>query len=193
MPSARTGPWPLRPAIALAMVMAAAGAPALQTDRQQPLEVNADATDGTLGDGVTVLRGRVDIRQGSLHIKAERAEVDKLDGRVRTVVLRGAPAFLEQEIEQQGLVQAEANTITYQVASGLVTLEGEADVRHPQYQISGDSLTYDLNAQHFQGNGDGGEGGRIRIRLDPEVVGEPPAGEPATPEPGGQDAPEQGG
>jgi lipopolysaccharide export system protein LptA len=165
--------------LALLTVLCTSPVVALQSDRQQPLEVNADATDGTLGDGVTVLRGRVEIRQGSLHIKADRAEVDKLDGRVRTVVLRGEPAFLEQEIEQQGLVQAQASTITYQVASGLVTLEGTADVHHPQYQVSGDQLTYDLNQQHFQGSGDGAEGGRIRIRLDPEMVDKspPPAAE----------------
>jgi hypothetical protein len=28
---------------------------ALESDRQQPLEVNANSTDGTLGDGITTL------------------------------------------------------------------------------------------------------------------------------------------
>ena len=78
--------------------------------------------------------------------------------------------FLEQEIEEQGLVQATANVIDYQVASGLVTLTGNADVKHPQYQISGDLLIYDLNIQHFQGSGDENGNGRIHIRLDPEVI-----------------------
>jgi len=143
---------------------------ALESDRQKPLEVNANSTDGTLGDGITTLRGNVEIRQGTLHITADEAEVNKLDGRVSTVTFRGQPAFLEQEIEEQGLVQATANVIEYQVASGLVTLQGNADVQHPQYQISGDLLTYDLNIQHFQGNGDGNGNGRIHIRLDPEVI-----------------------
>ena len=143
---------------------------ALEADRQQPLEVNANSTDGTLGDGITTLRGNVEIRQGSLHIRADEAEVNKVGGRVSSITFRGKPAFLEQEIEEQGLVQATANIIHYQVASGLVTLTGSADVKHPQYQISGESLTYDLNIQHFQGNSDGSGNGRIRIRLDPEVI-----------------------
>ena len=143
---------------------------ALESDRQEPLEVNANSTDGTLGDGVTTLRGDVDIRQGTLHITADEAEVNKLDGRVNSVTFRGKPAFLEQEIEEQGLVQATANVIEYKVASGLVTLKGAADVKHPQYQISGELLTYDLNIQHFQGSGDGNGNGRIHIRLDPEVI-----------------------
>jgi lipopolysaccharide export system protein LptA len=148
----------------------AAPAAALESDRQQPLEVNADSTGGTLGDGVTVLSGNVDIRQGTLHIRADVAEVEKFEGKVRQIVLRGTPAFLEQEIEEQGLVQAEAGVITYFVGSGQVTLEGSADVRHPQYEISGESLTYDLDKQHFEGAGGEDGGGRIRIRLDPEVA-----------------------
>ena len=143
---------------------------ALESDRQQPLEVNANSTDGTLGDGITTLRGNVEIRQGTLHITADEAEVKKMDGRVNSVTFRGEPAFLEQEIEEQGLVQATANVIDYQVASGLVTLTGRADVKHPQYQISGDLLTYDLNIQHFQGSGDENGNGRIHILLDPEVI-----------------------
>ncbi|MCP4046524.1 MAG: lipopolysaccharide transport periplasmic protein LptA [Gammaproteobacteria bacterium] len=142
---------------------------ALESDRQESLEVSANSTDGTLGDGVTTLRGNVDIRQGTLHITADEAEVNKIDGRVSSVTLRGTPASLEQEIEEQGLVQATANVIDYQVASGLVTLKGDADVRHPQHQISGELLTYDLNIQHFKGNSDENGNGRIRIRMDPEV------------------------
>ena len=144
---------------------------ALESDRQESLEVSANSTDGTLGDGVTTLRGSVDIRQGTLRITADEAEVKKVDGRVSSVTFRGQPAFLEQEIEEQGLVQATANIIDYQVASGLVTLTGNADVKHPQYQISGELLTYDLNIQHFQGSGDENGNGRIHILLDPEVIG----------------------
>ncbi|MCW8925575.1 MAG: lipopolysaccharide transport periplasmic protein LptA [Xanthomonadales bacterium] len=147
-------------------------AAALETDRQQPLEVNANSTDGTLGDGVTTLRGDVDIRQGTLHIKSEEAEVSKVDGRVNSLIFRGEPAFLEQEIEGEGLVQATAEVIQYQVASGIVTLTGKADVKHPQYQISGELLTYDLNIQHFEGSADETGNGRIHIRLDPEVIDE---------------------
>jgi lipopolysaccharide export system protein LptA len=143
---------------------------ALESDRQKSLEVSANSTDGTLGDGVTTLRGSVEIRQGTLHITAEEAEVNKIDGKVGRVTLRGAPASLEQEIEEQGLVQATAKIIDYQVASGLVTLSGDADVKHPQYQISGEMLTYDLNVQHFQGSSDENGNGRIHILLDPEVI-----------------------
>jgi lipopolysaccharide export system protein LptA len=142
---------------------------ALESDRQQPLLVNADASDGTLGDGKAVLRGNVEIRQGTLLVKADQAEVEKAEGKVREVVLSGKPVLLQQEIENEGLVTATANNISYQVATGIVTLTGSADVDHPQYQISGEVLVYDMNLQHFQGSG-GDNNGRIRIQLEPEVI-----------------------
>jgi lipopolysaccharide export system protein LptA len=164
-------------ATACSLLCLAANAVALETDRQQPLEVNADSTDGTLGDGVTILKGHVEIQQGSLLIRADEAEVDKVEGKVRQIILRGDTAFLRQEIEEQGLVEAWARLIEYQVGSGLVTFTGDAQVRHPQYEVSGDQLTYDLNAQHFQGNGGENGNGRIHIRLDPEVESGEAAGE----------------
>jgi lipopolysaccharide export system protein LptA len=148
---------------------------ALKTDRQQALEVNADATDGTLGDGTATLEGNVEIRQGTLLITADIATVEKVDGRVRRFELNGNPVHLQQEIEEQGLVIAESRKVEYEVATGIVTLTGEADVVHPQYHINGEVLEYDMNTQHFQGTG-GDTNGRIRIRLAPEVV---PGNEPA--------------
>lgn len=162
---------------------AAVGAPALalESDRQQALEVNADSTNGILGDGITVLSGHVEIRQGTLLIRADRAEVDKTDGKVRQITLQGDATFLQQQIEELGLVRAWANIIQYQVGSGLVLLSGNARVEHPQYAVSGDRLRYDLNVQHFEGVGSEDGNGRVHIRLDPEVAPE------ADDEPGGQE------
>lgn len=142
---------------------------ALESDRQQQLHVNADYTDGTLRDGKMILKGNVEIRQGTLLIRADVAEIEKVEGKVREVILTGNPVHLEQEIENEGLVKADAQRVEYQVSSGMVTLTGSADVVHPQYRISGEVLKYDLNVQHFQGIG-GEKNGRIKIRMEPEVV-----------------------
>jgi len=171
-------------AAAMALVLAAPSAMALKSDRQQPLDVKADATEGTLGDGTATLRGHVEIRQGTLLIQADTAQVERIEGRVRRFELTGTPVHLQQEIEAEGVVTAEAQQVDYEVATGLVTLTGAADVVHPQYRISGEVLRYDMNEQHFQGSGSDAEG-RIRIQMDPEVLqqGDLPgtAPEPAAP------------
>lgn len=151
---------------------------ALESDRQQPLEVNADSTDGMLGDGITTLNGNVEIRQGTLLIRADRAEVDKTDGKVSRITLTGDTASLQQEIEGQGLVKAWAKNIEYKVSTGMIILIGSAQVQHPQYEISGEQLRYDLNLQHFEGNGSEDGNGRVHIRLDPELATETPEDPP---------------
>lgn len=162
--------WPIL--LLLVCLTALPTAQALESDRMKPLEVNADSTDGVLGDGVTKLNGHVEIRQGSLLIRADSAEVEKVDGKVRQIVLLGNSVLLEQEIEDLGLVTARARRIEYQVSSGIVVLSGKAEVHHPQYEISGEQLRYDLNVQHFEGIGDENGNGRVHIRLDPEIAPE---------------------
>lgn len=157
------------PLAALLLGLAVAPLMALESDREEPLDVNADSSDGTLGDGIATLRGNIEIRQGTLLIRADVANVEKTEGRVHRIELNGTPVTLQQEIEEQGLVTAEARKMEYEVATGVVTLTGAADVVHPQYHISGEVLVYDMNQQHFRGSGDE-ENGRIRIRLDPEVI-----------------------
>ena len=158
-------------ALLTAAVLGLAAGPvwALKSDRQQPLDVEADHTDGSLGDGQATLSGNVEIRQGTLLIRADVATVEKVDGQVRRFELTGQPVHLQQEIENEGLVTAEARRVEYEVATGIVTLTGSADVDHPQYQITGEVLRYDMNVQHFQGSG-GGDDGRIRILLEPEMI-----------------------
>ena len=155
--------------LAVMLLLAFPTAFALKSDRQQPLDIRADASDGTLGDGTATLRGNVEIRQGTLLIRSDVARVERVEGRVRRFELDGAPVHLQQEIEQEGLVQAEARKVEYEVATGIVTLTGGADVEHPQYHISGDVLRYDMNEQHFTGSG-GEADGRIKIRMNPEVI-----------------------
>ena len=62
--------------LAAVLVLAAGPAEALKSDRPQPLEGKADASDGTLGDGIATLRGNVEIRQGTLLIRADVARVE---------------------------------------------------------------------------------------------------------------------
>jgi len=120
-------------------------------------------------------------RQGSLLVQADTAQVFKSEGRVQRIELEGTPVQLEQEIENQGLVTAHADRIDYEVATGIVTLTGSADVVHPQYRISGEKLVYDMNVQHFQGAG-GEDSNRIRIHLEPELLEGEPSGDSEEPE-----------
>jgi lipopolysaccharide transport protein LptA len=120
----------------------------------------------------------VEIKQGTLLITADRAQDEKTDGKVRQNTPSENTPTPQQEIEDQGLVKAWAKTIEYKVGTGMVILTGAAEVKHPQYEVSGEQLRYDLNLQHFEGNGSQDGNGRVHIRLDPEVAPEEPEDPP---------------
>ena len=88
----------MRPAalslILLAAAVAAGPALAKSTDRQQPMDLSAANMDALLSDdSVSTLEGSVTIRQGSLEVDADRAEIHRKAGEIDRIVLTGAPAL----------------------------------------------------------------------------------------------------
>lgn len=174
-PPTGRGPSPstrsLRALLLMLLLPVLFGAPGLaaQSDREQPLNITAAQSDFDAESGVTELTGEVEIRQGSLEIAADRARVYTREGKVSEVHLFGQPVEWQQQVAEQGLMRADAREVEYRVADGIVTLTGGAHVVHPQGELFGEVLRYDLNRQRLSGNGDD-EGSRVRIRLEPELL-----------------------
>ena len=64
----------------------------------------------------TVLTGNVRIVQGSLVVKAARADITQDKGEVSRALLTGAPATLKQTMTGGGELNASASTIDYKLA-----------------------------------------------------------------------------
>src|SRR5690349_3417409 len=90
------------------------------TDRNQPMDVEADRTDAELGDdGEAVLTGNVLITQGTLEVGADRATIHRKAGEISQVVLTGAPATLKQVNDNGETMNAHAAQIVYTLSSDL--------------------------------------------------------------------------
>ncbi len=143
-------------------------AQALESDRQQPIDVSADSSELDARTGFTHIMGSVIILQGSLEVNADDAQVFVDSGRVTRVLLNGKPATWKQQMDSLEWMDAHAAQIDYQVNDATILLTGNARVNHPQGQITGDKLTYDLDAEKLRG--DSSNGGRVKIRLEPDVI-----------------------
>lgn len=152
----------------LAQLILVAPAIALESDRKQPIEVTAERSELDARTGFTHIIGAVEINQGSLEVNADDAEVYVESGRVTRVLLNGKPATWRQQMDSLEWMDARAAQIDYLVNDATILLIGNARVNHPQGQITGDKLTYDLDAEKLRG--DSANGGRITIRLEPEVI-----------------------
>jgi lipopolysaccharide export system protein LptA len=156
-------------AVPLACAALAAGpARALDSDKDKPLNVEADKFEGGLKQDLSVLTGNVRITQGSIVGTGARADIHQKDSDVKRVVLTGAPATFQQAIEGGGTMKGRARSIDYDPTAKHAVLTGDAVVEHPSGEARGERLTYDVDTGKMSGDGQGGSG-RVHLRMEPKA------------------------
>ena len=155
---------------ALALLVAS-NAWALQSDQSQPIEIQAD--NGMLDQGkqVTVFTGNVIVIQGSIDIKAARIEVQRTNDGSQLMTATGSPVAFKQQLDEgKGWVNGLAQKVTYQSASGLITLIGNAKVQRGGDVVQGNNITYNTKTEIYTAAGSkaaSGSGRRVTVVLQP--------------------------
>lgn len=106
-----------------------------------------------------------------MDVQADRGFMRQQEGRITEVELQGAPATWSDQLEDGSIVSGEAGTIFFDVIANVVTLTGNAVIRHEQGEFTGDELVYDLNAESLAGRSTGDE--RVRVVIEPEAMSSP--------------------
>lgn len=158
---------PIRVACALALVLAAAPASALKSDRDKPLDVAADSLETTEGQSRTTLQGNVKITQGTLVVESDRAVVHRgRNDAIDRAVLDGRPATLEQDLDDGGRMKARARQIDYDLARDIVVLTGDVVIDQPRGELRGAKVTYEMATGKLTGAS--GDSGRVHLRMNPQ-------------------------
>lgn len=161
----------------LALAFAAGPALAKSTDRQQPMDLSAANMDALLSDdSVSTLEGSVSIRQGTLEVDADRAEVHRKAGEIDRIVLTGSPARLRQVSDQGEPMDASAAQVVYTMSSEVMVLTGNVVINQPRGNLRGETVKYDINTGRLDG---GGDGQRVSMRILPRTAAPAPAPAPA--------------
>ncbi len=162
--------------LALALALSAGQALAKSTDRQQPMDLDAANMDALLSDdSVSVLEGSVRIRQGSLEVDADRAEIHRKAGEIDHIVLTGAPARLRQVSDQGEPMDATAARVVYNTSSENMLLTGNVVITQPRGNLRGETIKYDITTGRVDG---GGDGQRVSMRILPKTAAPAPAPAP---------------
>lgn len=162
---------------ALLLALACAPAMALTSDRQKPMDVNADRSEFGLGEGQSVLIGRVGITQGTTEVKADRAVIHQSkSGEITRAVLEGKPALLAQDLDDGGRLDARALNIDYDIKAEQVVFTGDVVITQPRGEMRAGRIAYDLGTGKLTGDGGETVGGRVQLHILPQ----PPA--PAKPD-----------
>lgn len=136
------------------------------TDRNQPMDVQADSTDAIMEDeSDSTLNGNVVISQGTLEIKADRAIIHRSKGDIDKVTLTGSPVVMKQVNDNGEPMNAQAATIIYTLSSDLILLKGNVNIEQPRGSMRGENVKYDLKTGRLNG---GGDGSRVSMRIMPK-------------------------
>ena len=156
------------PLAVLVLGVLSPAAQAKTTDRNAPMDVEADRTDATISDsGDAILTGNVKITQGTLDVQADRAVIHRAGGDISEVTLTGNPATLNQVNDNGEAMNARAAQIVYTLSSDLVVLTGGVVVEQPRGTLRGETIKYDLKTGHLDG---GGDGKRVQMRIMPRTA-----------------------
>ncbi len=151
----------------LAMLVALPAA-ALKSDRDHPMDVNADHFDGSTSGGLSTLTGSVKIVQGTLAVDADKAVVHQSDQReIVRAVLTGKPAHLALDLDEGGRLKARAGEIDYDIAGETVVFTGDVVIEQPRGELRGEKVTYELKTGKLTGSGEG-TAGRVHLRMNPQ-------------------------
>ena len=146
---------------------------ALESDREQPIRIQADAAIVNEINGSSVYKGNVIITQGTLEVTANEVEIFTAAGEVIQIIATtdkdsGVLAHYQQQInEAMEMVVADAQKITYLIQEDKLHLSGDARLQKVQDVFTGQLLSYDLERGIVNLNSIGGSD-RVKMTITPK-------------------------
>ena len=151
-----------------AVLLALAGpALALDSDRRQPIYIDADRVELDEAKGLNTYSGTVVVEQGTMRINSDTLVIHMTNRKPVRYVATGKPArYKQQPKPDEGDVVGTGNEIEYTVDDKKLHMRGNARITRQGDVFQGDQLVYDTVRDLVTGSG--GEGGRIRMIIQPQ-------------------------
>lgn len=141
-----------------------------QSDFEKPIKVDSDQQFLDAKTKVSLLKGNVNIMQGSLVINADEVEIDASKGEGKEVfTAKGEPASYSQTLDDGKRLTATAETITYSIDTRMISLTGDAKVERDSSSVSGASIVYDMAKEQFLADSDEGSNSRVSTVFRPST------------------------
>lgn len=152
-------------------------AAALESDRRQPIQVQADRVELDNRHGVTTYSGHVVLDQGSLHLEAETLVARRKGDTLERIEAEGSPVRFRERDEKTGReIQGSAQHIDYRADSGLLILQGTAQIQRGDDHVSSERIEYDAHRGVVTASGGAG-GNRVHAVIRPKQAPNAGAGD----------------
>ncbi len=127
---------------------------ALDSDRNQPIEVEADRLEVREQENISVYEGNVKLVQGSLVITSDLLVMHFNDANELTLMeMSGQPALFRQLDNEQNEMLGEAQQIDYTESSSLLEMRRSAYFRHAGNEIRGELILINTETNSIEAGG----------------------------------------
>ncbi len=154
--------------VCLLVILFSAAGQALESDRDQPIEIESDSAELREQEGLTLYEGNVRMRQGSILVMADQISIYAADGKAHRLVAIGNQASYEQKpAGDQEKIIALGNRIEYRLADDVIHLIRNASLTQEGTTLRGDRITYDVRKHLLKASSQPDRPERVRIVIPP--------------------------
>ena len=142
---------------------------ALSTDKQQPINIEADWVDVNKKKGTSIYKGKVIIIQGSIRIDSDTATVYRNSKGVEKIIAIGKPAkFKQRPDDELEDIRGEGNRLEYFSALDKLHLYEKAILWQHKDVFTGDHINYDTGQHVVRATGKPGDSSeRVHVTIQP--------------------------
>lgn len=149
-----------------------------------PVTLTSDKAELVQGNSA-IYTGNVVLTSDTLKLEGDRVELKQYPGGQYEAKITGGPARMNHAGNgvDNPAVAARAKTLNYDSRNGVLDLLSDAYVLRGTDEITGDTIKYDVRERRIQASG--GDGGQVKIIIQPASNDATPAPPPAPPASGG--------
>lgn len=143
---------------------------ALSTDRDQPINIVADAATIDDAKGLAIYEGHVVVTQGTIVIQSDKLTLTYANGQsLKQAVAEGKPATFQQTPDnKQGDIHATANRMEYRASEDMLYLTKEAKLWQDKDSFTGAKISYDTKQGVIHAEkGSGKDTPRVSVTIQP--------------------------
>jgi lipopolysaccharide export system protein LptA len=154
----------------LSVMLWAPAAHALESDRDAPVNLEADRATFNQKTGVTVYEGNVIVTQGTIRVEADKVVATlNLDRTIKNVTATGKPARFQQRVSlDKGIVYGSGEQLYYDATAALLTLTGRAHLSQDGSSFNSNILRYGMAQGDIEGNGNSQQ--RVQMVIPPSAT-----------------------
>lgn len=169
-----------------ALALAAGPALAEKTDREKPINLEADRVTVDDAKQISTFEGRVVLTQGTLVIRGDRMEVRQDNEGFKNGITWGNLAYFKQKRDgYDEYIEGWAERIEYDSRADKMQMFNRASMKKGSDEVRGSYISYDAKTEFFQVIGGGAKAaaaensdGRVRAVIQPKPKDKPAAQPP---------------